>query len=105
MGINSITNSLTDSLRYNNHYSLIQNDKELIKRVEECSNVDLIPEKYKLNKKYYSKVSEPILDVNGFNKFLKENAHLKDSLMKVFTIDVSPILADLDHLKGLPKGN
>ncbi len=86
----------------NSHFSFIDND--LKTKISSILNPDLIPEEYKKGKDYYNSNSESIDAEYSIPYRFKNNDTLKKILMKAFQPDISPILADLSDLKGLPKG-
>lgn len=86
----------------NSHFSFIDND--LKTKISSILNPDLIPEEYKKGKDYYNSNSESIDAEYSIPCRFKNNDTLKKILMKAFQPDISPILADLSDLKGLPKG-
>ena len=92
-------------LESNYHVDLIK-DESLKDKFKTFTDVDVIPDKYKSGKSFYDdyetqkKYIFPKLDENNS---VKKDKKLIEKLSQLFTTDVSPGLAELSKLKGLPK--
>ena len=100
MGNDQVDNELEHFLATNSHLSFIEND--LKNKIQSILNPNQIQEQYKKGRNYYDNESKDVslLIPDRF----KNNETLKEILKKAFQTDISPVLADLNDLKGLPKG-
>lgn len=91
---------------YNNHTLLIE-DQEYKDKLKSYTDIKLIPEEYKVDKKYYETyghIDEKFpTKPRAEKKHLIENNEINNKLLKIFSAEFSPGLADPEDLKGLPK--
>ena len=105
LGITENTEEISHILNSNYHVGLL-NNRSLNEKFNSYLDIDLIPDKYKSGKSYYDDYETqtsyifPNLDEASS---LKKDKKLIENLSKLFNTDISPGLADLSSLKGLPK--
>ena len=98
----------TKSLENNDLFNLIE-DKELLKKYKSYFDTSKIPDRYKIEKSSFYEDYEKSKDlIFPSNKLDSSNILLKDSNLnqlakKLFSREVSPLLADKKYLIGLPK--
>ena len=105
LGIIKKSAQIANILSLNYHVDLL-NKPDLKEKFSTYMDVDIIPETYKIGKSYYDDYEKEkififpkLKDTNLF----KKDQNLIDNLTKLLTTDISPGLADLNSLKGLPK--
>ena len=97
------SNQITDFLCSNSHIDLI-NDESVKEKYKSYLDVDIIPDMYKTGRPYYenynkNEIYPKLEDTNS----VKKNKKITDKLFLLFNTNISPGLADLSSLKGLPK--
>ena len=106
LGVENLTSEIENIIVYNNHTLLIS-DVELKNKLMEYTNPELISSDFRQSRDYYHSYEH--IKQNIFpetihdSSILKRDSQLAYLLKKMFTIDLSPGLADLEILKGLPK--
>ena len=91
---------LTDS------HTLLLEDEVLKKKYEEYLDINLIPEKYKIGRSYYSdyqEIKDKMIGELDTSVIYKIDRKIADKVKILFTKEASPGLADADILKLLPK--
>lgn len=108
LGISNATEEVLNVLSSNLHTALID-DNDLKNRIVNNLNIDQVPKEYKENREYYNSYETQKQFYYSFDSNLDESNLLRrdlntaNLLKKVFSTELSPLLADLNQLKGLPK--
>jgi acetyl esterase/lipase len=108
VGITKITKEMEDAILTNNHTLLVE-DANLRKKYQEYLDINFIPNEYKKGKSYYDGYNSETVQNFVYPKILNENSILKKdknlavAIQKLLTPEASPLLANDDLLKSLPK--
>ena len=96
-----------------NHHTLAIQDAELRKKYDSYLNVDLIGDEYKVDRSYYDSYNqkkscneiypEQIDNDDDETSIIRTDQSLRDSIVKMFSPEMSPLLVDDELLKKLPK--
>ncbi len=106
LGIKHVGNDLEQAVLKNLHTLLMQDESVKLSMKKRLS-VDLIPDEYKKNKAYYDgyqQLDDSLIYPNRLSESESRVLELmRDKLINVFDIGMSPGLADDDSLKKMPK--
>ena len=101
LGHTKIADEIEPILNSNNHTLLL--DESTKAKIMSYLSVDLIPAVYK-KASYYSDYDQafvyPTIKIDGK---IKQEKKLAENIKKVFSTEISPGIADPEHLIGLPK--
>jgi len=98
LGFSNISNEMYDLLESNSHILLLNENQR--KKFNSYTDINLIPEKYKHGKPYYSKYDQQYilnLNANGSNLIVNLDENIKKRIAYLFNSDASPSLVD-DHV-------
>jgi hypothetical protein len=105
-GIKNVSSELEESINSNSHHALILDDIELRNKIENYLDIEKIPLEYR-SKKYYESYSTqkkfyyPSKGLDDQHLFSRDK-NLASLVKKLFSSEISPLLADTNKLKGLP---
>jgi len=101
LGHTNIADELEPILNSNNHTLLL--DESSKAKIKSYLSVDLIPAEYKKSS-YYSDYDQafvyPTVKLDGK---IKKEKKLAENIRNIFSAEISPGIADPQHLVGLPK--